>query len=152
MATGPVRNPLAGFALASLVSFVLSGVAGFLSMFIPTTEFRLFALGFGLFAIGALASRKVFLGSLGFVGAYLGGFLGIYLTELLLWPNPWQVLLALAIGLAAGIGGFVSGKIGVIRLERMHRFEPAPRRCHNCGERVGMSARKCWSCKASLPA
>jgi hypothetical protein len=152
MATGPVRNPLAGFAIASLASFVLSAVAGVLSMSIPFTEFRLFALGFGLFTIGALSSRKVFLGSLGFVGAYLGGFLGFYLSELFVWPNPWQELLALAVGLAAGVGGFVSGKIGVIRLERMGRFAPTQRRCHNCGERVGMSARKCWSCKASLPA
>ncbi len=149
---GPVRNPLAGFALASVVSGVLSVIAGYLSMFIPYTEFRLFALGFGLFAIGAFASRRVFLGSLGFVGAYLGAFLGFYLAELLWWPNPWQELLALGIGLAGGVGGLLSGKVGVIRLERMKKLAPAQRRCHNCGERVGLSARKCWSCKASLPA
>ncbi len=152
MAMGPVRNPLAGFALASLTSALLSVVGGYLSMFIPYTEFRLFALGFGLFAVGAFASRRVFLGSLGFVGAYLGAFLGFYVAELLWWPNPWQELLALGIGLAGGIGGLLSGKVGVIRLERMKKFAPVQRRCHNCGERVGLSARKCWSCKASLPA
>lgn len=153
MAAGPVRNPLAGFALASLMSALLSGIAGWVATtFIPFTEFRLFALGFGLFAIGAFASRRVFLGSLGFVGAYLGAFLGVYFAELLFWPNPWQELLALGMGLAAGLGGFVSGRIGVVRLDRMRKFAPAQRRCRNCGERVGLSARKCWSCKASLSA
>lgn len=153
MAQGPVRNPLAGFALASLASALLSAVAGWASMtFIPYTEFRLFAAGFALVAIGAVASRRVFLGSLGFVGAYLGGFLGFYFAELLFWPNPWQELIALGIGLAAGLGGFISGRIGVLKLDRMRKFAPAPRRCRKCGERVGESARKCWSCKASLPA
>lgn len=152
MASGPVRNPLAGFALASVIAALLSGVAGYLSMFIPYTEFRLFALGFGLFAIGAVASRRTFLGSVGFIGAYLGAFFGVFVAEVLFWPNPWTEWLALALGLAAGLGGFVSGKIGVIRLDRLQRVAPVQRRCRRCGERVGTSARKCWSCKASLPA
>ncbi len=150
MASGPVRNPLAGFVLAILESALLSGVAGFASTFIPYTEFRLFALGFGLFAVGVFAGRETYLGSLGFVGAYLGGFLGVYVAEQLFWTNSWMELMALGLALAAGLGGLVTGKLGVLRLDRMQWIRPTLRRCRNCGSRVGASATKCWSCKASL--
>lgn len=150
MASGPVRNPLAGFALASTVSALLSGVVGYVGTYIPYTEFRLFFDAFALFAVGAFAARKTFLGSVGFIGAYLGGFLGFYVSELIAWPNPWMELMALGVGLAAGLGGLVSGKVGVIKLDRIQRFAPTQRRCQKCGSRVGMNARKCWSCKASL--
>lgn len=150
MAQGPLRNPLAGFALALVITAVIAGVAGFASTFLPYLEFRLFFLGFVLFAAGFLAARKVFLGSLGFVGAYLGGFAGFYVAELLFWADVPMELLALALALAAGLGGFVAGKIGVLQLSRMKAFVPTLRRCHNCGARVGWNAHKCWSCKASL--
>lgn len=151
MATGPVRNPLAGFALAILEAALLSGVAGSASTFIPYTEFRLFALGLALFVVGVFAGRKTYLGSLGFVGGYLGGFVGVYVAEQLFWTNPWMELIAFALASAAGIGGLVTGKLGVIQLDRVKSVRPGPRRCRNCGARVGLSAHKCWSCKASLP-
>ncbi len=151
MARAPLRNPLAGFALALVITALIAGVAGFASTFLPYLEFRLFFLGFVLFAAGFFAARRTFLGSLGFVGAYLGGFAGFYVAELLFWTDVPMELLALALALAAGLGGFVAGKIGVVRLDRMKALAPAQRRCHNCGERVGVNARKCWSCKASLP-
>ncbi len=151
MAMGPVRNPLAGFVLAILEAALLSGVAGFASTFIPYTEFRLFALGLGLFAVGVFSGRKTYLGTLGFVGAYLGAFLGFYISEQLFWTNPWMELLALGLAFAAGFGGLVTGKLGVIKLDRIQAARPTLRRCRNCGARVGLSANKCWSCKASLP-
>lgn len=151
MASGPVRNPLAGFALAIVTSAFFSGVAGYLSStFIPYAEFRLFILGFALFGIGAFAGRRTFLGSLGLVGAYLGAFVGLYVAEILSWPNPWMELLALGMALAAGLGGLVTGKLGVLRLARSRKVTPGVRRCRNCGSRVGLSANKCWSCKSSL--
>lgn len=152
MASAPVRNPLAGFALAIVISAALSGVAGFVSTFIPYLEFRLFALGVGLCGIGALAGRRTFLGSLGFMGAYLGAFLGFYLSEALFWVNPGVdiLYLAFALALAAGLGGWVMGKIGIVQLERAAKYMPGLRRCSSCGARVGASAHKCWSCKATL--
>lgn len=152
MASAPVRNPLAGFALAIVISAALSGVAGFVSTFIPYLEFRLFALGVGLCGIGALAGRRTFLGSLGFMGAYLGAFLGFYLSEVLFWVNPGVdiLYLAFALALAAGLGGWVMGKIGIVQLERAAKYMPGLRRCSSCGARVGASAHKCWSCKATL--
>ncbi|HYM39772.1 MAG TPA: hypothetical protein VEY12_06485 [Thermoplasmata archaeon] len=151
MASVPYRNPLTGFVLAIFVSFLGSALAGyFVSTYVPYLEFRLFFLGFGLFAVGAIAARRTFLGSLGFVGCYLGGFLGLYVAELLWWFNSYQEIVALGLALGAGAGGFVMSKLGVHRLERAQRVQPGVRRCANCGARVGTSAHKCWSCKATL--
>ena len=150
MASASLRNPLAGFMLAVLEAALLSGVAGFASTFIPYTEFRLFALGFALFAVGVFAGRKTYLGSLGFVGGYLGAFVGLYVAEQLFWTNPWMELLALGLAFAAGLGGLATGKLGVIKLDRVAWVQSSVRRCRNCGARVGVSAQKCWSCKAGL--
>ena len=150
MESTPLRNPLAGFVLAILASALLSGIVGFASTFIPFMEFRLFFLGFALFGVGVFAGRRTFLGSLGFVGAYLGAFLGLYLAEQLFWTNGYMEILALAFAGAAGLGGLVTGKLGLVRLNRLQVVTPGPRRCHACGARVGVSAHKCWSCKATL--
>lgn len=152
MASETVRNPLAGFMLAILSALGLSAVAGYASTYVPYMEFRLFFLGFAFFGIGAFAGRKTYLGSLGFVGAYLGTFLGFYLVEQFFAADFWigPQALALVLAFAAGLGGFVTGKIGVHRLERQQRFTSGLRRCSSCGARVGVSARKCWSCKATL--
>jgi hypothetical protein len=138
--------------LASLEAVLLSALAVFLvSLFVPYLEFRLFFLGLALFGIGAFAGRKTYLGSLGFMGAYLGAFVGFYLSEIIFWStNPMMELTALSLALASGLGGFVTGKLGVRKLERIERFAPGVRRCSNCGARVGTSAHKCWSCKATL--
>ncbi len=150
MASASVRNPLAGFVLAILVALALSAMAGFASALIPYMEFRLFFLGVTLFGVGAMAGRRTYLGSLGFFGAYLGAFAGLYLTEQIFWPTPWMQLFALGLALASGLGGFVTGKIGVAKLERAAQYTPGIRRCSSCGARVGASAHKCWSCKATL--
>jgi len=141
-----------GFALAILSAVLLSAVAGFASTFVPYLEFRIFSLGVALCGIGALAGRKTYLGTLGFMGAYLGSFLGFYVAEVLFWVRPGVdiLLLALGLALAAGLGGWVTGKIGVAKLERAAQFAPGIRRCSSCGARVGTSAHKCWSCKATL--
>lgn len=152
MASAPLRNPLVGFVLAILIAALLSGVAGFASTFVPYMEFRIFSLGLGLCGIGALAGRRTYLGSLGFMGAYLGSFVGFYLAEVLFWVRPGIdiLLLATALALAAGLGGWVTGKVGAAKLDRASKYAPGVRRCGNCGARVGTSAHKCWSCKATL--
>ena len=133
-----------------LMAVALSTIAGFASSFIPYGEFRLFFLGLTLFGIGAFAGRKTFVGTLGFVSGYLGAFVGFYLSELVFWMNPWMEVLALALALASGLGGFVTGKLSVRQLERVVQLTPGLRRCSNCGARVGTSAHKCWSCNAPL--
>ena len=150
MASAAVRNPLAGFVLAILTSVALSAVAGFASTFVPYLEFRLFFLGVALFGVGSFAVRTALLGPLVFCGGSLGAFAGLSLLEIFFWVNPWMELLALALALASGLGGFVTGKIGVAKLERIAEYAPGVRRCSACGARVGTSAHKCWSCKATL--
>lgn len=145
-----IRNPLAGFALAILMALGLTAVGAFACTFVPYLEFRLFFLGFAAFGAGAISGRKTYMGFLGFVGAYLGSFVGLYVVELLFWTNSWMELLALVLASAGGLGGFLSGKVGMHRLDRITRMPPGLRRCSNCGVRVGTSARKCWSCKATL--
>ena len=150
MASDSIRNPLTAFVLEILLSLFLSAVAGFACSYIPSMDFRLFALGFAAFGVGAFAGRRIFLGSLGFVGAYLGSFVGLLLAQQLFWFSTWQELIALGLALPAGAGGFMMGKIGGYRLERSQRVTPGLRRCSSCGARVGTSAHKCWSCKATL--
>ncbi len=151
MAPAPLRNPLVGFALAILVSAILSGIVGYAATYIPFLEFQLFFLGFALFAVGVFAGRRTFMGTLGFVGSYLGAFVGLYLAEQLFWPSTTSMeIMALVFSLAAGLGGLVTGKLGILRLDRIQRITPGLRRCQACGARVGISAHKCWSCKATL--
>jgi ribosomal protein L40E len=45
----------------------------------------------------------------------------------------------------------VSGKLGLRRIERMSETGLKMRRCLKCGAKVGVAARKCWSCRAYLP-
>ncbi len=151
MAPSPLRNPLAGFGLAILVSAILSGIVGYAATYIPYVEFQLFFLGFTLFAAGVFAGRRTFMGTLGFTGSYLGAFVGLYISELLFWVNASNLeVMALVFSLAAGLGGLVTGKLGLVRLDRIQHVTPGMRRCRACGARVGVSARKCWSCKAAL--
>ncbi len=157
MARPIAGNPLSGFMLAILMSLIGAGIVGYVSAYVPYLEFRLFFIGFALLAVGYLAGRRTFLGSLGFVGAYLGAFVGLYAAETWFWGRaPTDLaflsleLLAFLMALAAGLGGFLSGKLGIIRLERARARTPAVRRCSSCGARVGASAHKCWSCKAIL--
>jgi hypothetical protein len=56
------RNPLLGLGLMILEAFGLSGAAGLAASFIPYLEFRLFSLGFALFAAGMVAGRETVLG------------------------------------------------------------------------------------------
>lgn len=153
-----VRNPLAGFALTILGALGLSFLVGVPVLFLPSGDLVYFYLPFALFGVGLFAGRTTFLGSLGFLGALIGGFVGIYAFQVLfipqgwaLLPVGWEVLMTLGFGAACGLGGLTSGKIGLVRIERNVEHAPKMRRCLKCGAKVGMAARKCWSCRSYLP-
>ena len=153
-----VRNPLMGFALTILGALGLSFLVGVPVLFLPQRELLFFYLPFALFGVGLFAGRTSFLGSLGFVGATVGGFVGVYVFQALfmpagwpMWPAGWEVLLTLAFGAACGLGGLATGKLGLRRIEKLTERAPKMRRCHKCGAKVGTAARKCWSCRAYLP-
>ena len=155
-----VRNPLAGFAITIAGAAGLSFVAALPLWFILTLQDELvyFYLPFALFGVGMFAGRSGFLGSLGFIGATLGGFVGTHAYQLLflpngwpLWPTEWTFVMTFAFGAACGVGGLAMGKLGLRRVERLTELAPKMRRCARCGAKVGIAARKCWSCRAYLP-
>lgn len=147
-----VRNPVSGFALTAVASAILSGIVIYVGTLIPYMEFRLFFLGFALFAAGAAAGRPSFVGFTGFAGGYIGSFFGMLLAQLLFWSyNQWLYPMAIAFSLSTGLGSWVTAKFRSRRLERVLMAAPKLRRCPRCGSRVGPTARKCWDCHSALP-
>jgi len=146
-----LRNPLSGFAITIVVALGLTVLVAVPTLLIPFPELRAIVLAFVLFAVGAAAGRSSLLGWLGLAGAFVGGFFGSVLFQFLLWPTGWEILLGLGLGATCGLGGGVTGKLGMRRVEKALRSLPEIRRCQRCGARVGLTARKCWSCRATLP-
>ncbi|MGI0149500.1 MAG: hypothetical protein ACREDF_08230 [Thermoplasmata archaeon] len=153
-----IRNPLAGFGITIFGALGLSFLAGLPILFLPQRELVYFYLPFALFGIGMFSGRSGFLGSLGFIGAMMGGFVGTQAFQLLfvpqgwpMWPADLTILMNFAFGAMCGIGGLVMGKLGLRRVERITENAPKMRRCMRCGAKVGIAARKCWSCRAYLP-
>ena len=110
------------------------------------------------------SGRTTFIGSLGFMGALIGGIVGVYAFQALFLPAGWPLtagvplwltgnsfITVLLFGAACGLGGAASGKLGLKRIERLTDRAPKMRRCLKCGAKVGMSAQKCWSCRSYLP-
>jgi len=151
MAKPGVRNPIVGLGQAVATAAGISFLVAVPSLFLPALELKLFYLAFAFFGVGLLAGRGSFLGSLGFIGALIGGFLAAYLFQLFLWGTDWALLLALALGAACGLGGMATGKFGKKRAMRLAATAPKMRRCQRCGARVGLVAKRCWSCRAWLP-
>lgn len=152
-----VRNPLSAFVVTILGSLGLSIIVAGLTIFLPLPitlvfELRMIILSFALVGVGAIAGRSSIIGSMGFVGAFVGGFTGILLFQLFLWPTAGlEFIFALYFGALAGVGGLVTGKLGLRRVEKIVSAMPQARRCQKCGAKVGLSATKCWSCRAFLP-
>ena len=153
-----VRNPLAGFAITIFGALALAFLAGIPILFLPQAELVYFYLPFALFGVGMLSGRSGFLGTLGFVGGTLGGFVGIYVFQTLfvpqgwpIWPAGLAILLDFAFGAVCGAGGLVMGRIGLRRIDRIADHGVKMRRCLRRGAKVGIAARKCWSCRAYLP-
>jgi hypothetical protein len=153
-----VRNPL-----ASLIATILVALGATFGLSIPMLflgfvgfdyfELELFILAFVAFGSGILAGRSSLLGSMGLVGSLLGGFAGFYLFQMFLWQTGTGLdfLLSLALGGLCGLGGLSTGKLAIRRVERAIQDLPKLRKCQRCGTRVGLTARRCWSCKAALP-
>lgn len=146
-----VRNPIASLGTTIVAALALSFLVSIPVLFLPIPELGYFYLPFVMFAAGLVAGRSSFLASLGFAGAIVGGFAGAFLFQILFWPSAWGFLLALGLGALCGLGGMATGKLGLRRVEKMVASLPRLRRCQRCGARVGLTARKCWSCKAYLP-
>lgn len=153
-----IRNPLAGFGLTTLATLALSFLVCVPILFLPDREMLFFFVPFALFGVGAFAGRTTFLGSLGFIGGTIGGFVGIYLFQVLflptgwpIWSGDWTVLMTLGFAALCGLGGFATGKLGLRRIDRLTDLAPKMRRCLKCGAKVGVEARKCWSCRSYLP-
>ena len=158
-----VRNPLAGFGITILGTAALSFLVGIPIVFLPR-DLAYFYFPFVLFAVGVFSGRTTFIGSLGFMGALIGGIVGVYAFQALFLPAGWPLtagippwltgtsfITVLLFGAASGLGGAASGKLGLKRIERLTDRAPKMRRCLKCGPKVGMSARKCWSCRSYLP-
>lgn len=145
------RNPLHGLVLTVLVSLGVTFLAGIGVLFLPFFELRLFVLGFIALGAGILGGRTSLLGFIGLCGSFLGGFLGAFLLQSLFWPTGWEVLFALGLGGIAGLGGLITGKLGPRRAAQDLETMLRSRRCPRCGTRVGLSASRCWSCRAVLP-
>lgn len=153
-----VRNPLSGLALTILGALGLSFLVGLPILFLPAREIGLLYLPFVLFGIGMFAGRSSYIGFMGFAGATLGAFVAMYAFRSLflptgwpMWPSGWGILLDVGFALACGLGGLATGKLGLRRIERMTAHGAKVRRCRRCGAKVGLTARKCWSCRAYLP-
>ncbi len=146
-----LRNPISGFAITIAIAAILTVLVAIPTLFIPFQDLRAIILAFIVFGVGAVAGRSSLLGFMGFTGAFVGAFVGSLIFQYILWTNGWELLLALAFGATCGLGGLVTGKLGIRRVERAVRHMPESRRCVRCGARVGLSARKCWSCRAYLP-
>jgi len=147
-----IHNPLSSFVLTIIAALGLSIVAALPTLFVSVFEFRIIVMSFALVGVGAVAGRSSLIGSMGFVGSFVGGFAGILAFQFTVWPTAgWEFMLALYFGALCGLGGLATGKLGLRRLEKAVKDMPQIRRCQRCGAKVGLSASKCWSCRASLP-
>src|SRR5438128_12436587 len=116
-----VRNPLAGFGITILGTVALSFLVGIPILFLPH-DLAYFYFPFALFAVGVFSGRTTFLGSLGFMGALIGGIVGVYIFQSLFLPAGWplstavptwlsgsQFLMTLSLGAVCGLRGAAAG-------------------------------------------
>jgi len=165
-----VRNPILGVAVTLGKSLGYGLVACAPMVLLPFLvglrlpfELQLVYLGFAFFFVGVLAGRASIVGFLGFIGAFLGMAFAatVWFTVLpsfvalsgltSAFPLPgWELPVAFLLGAIGGLGGMVTGKLGLRRVQHIAATVPKTRKCERCGSRVGLAARKCWSCRATL--
>ena len=152
-----VRNLLSAFVITIIAAFglclLISVVIHFvLQILLPTFfEVEIIALSFAVVGLGAVAGRFSIIGSMGFVGSLVGGFFAMLGFQTLVFPTDWIFPLSLFWGALTGVGGLLTGKLGLRRIDRALSAMPQQRRCARCGAKVGLTAQKCWSCRAFLP-
>ena len=156
-----VRNPVAGMLLTLGETFIIGLGLCLPTFVIPVPELDFIYLGFAFLAAGVVAGRETIAGFMGFLGAFVGGAAAAGLWVSLVGatalsvslPLPSQdLLIPLFFGVLAGVGGTITGRLAVRRVEHMADQPPDHRTCERCGSRVGLAARTCWSCKAVLRA
>src|SRR2546428_3499170 len=115
--TTHIHNPLSSFVMTILSALGLSMVAAIPTLFVSIFELRIIVLSFALVGVGAVSGRSSIIGSMGFVGAFVGGFVGILAFQFTLWPTAgWGVMLAPYFGAPSGPRGVPTGKARLPRL------------------------------------
>src|SRR5256712_11914579 len=148
-----VRNPLAGFGITILGTAALSFLVGIPIVFLPR-DLAYFYFPFVLFAVGVFSGRTTFIGSLGFMGALIGGIVGVYAFQALFLPAGWPLtagippwltgtsfITVLPSGASSGLGGAASGKLGPKRIGGPTDPAPKSARCSKGAANVGTAAR-----------
>src|SRR5712664_1076568 len=120
-----VRNPLAGFGITILGTVALSFLVGIPILFLPR-DLAYFYFPFALFAVGVFSGRTTFIGSLGFMGALIGGIVRVYACQAVclpaggpltggvpVWRTGVSCITGLVFGAACCLGGAASGKRGL---------------------------------------
>src|SRR5437899_11114549 len=151
-----VRNPLAGFGITILGTVAVTFLVGISILCLPP-GLAYFYFPFAVFAVGVFSGRTTFIGSLGFMGALIGGIVGVYAFQALFLPAGWPLtagvpvwltgvsfITVLLFGAAFGLGGAASVQLGLKRIVRLNDRAPKMRRCLKCVEMAGMAASK-WS-------
>jgi len=153
-----VRNPLSALVVTILTALGLTLLVGVPTLFLPYFELQLIILSFAAVGVGAVAGRSSLIGSMGLAGALVGGFFGSFVfvvavaEPIFFWPTVGlELFIALWLGALCGLGGLLTGKLGLRRIEKAVQAMPQQRRCGRCGAKVGLNATKCWSCRAYLP-
>jgi len=152
-----VRSPFLGLAAtfawtAALTSLLSLPVILFEALGLPQEVPLFYRIG-AFAAAGALAIRLSHAITFGWTAlpiAFLGGFTGYIAFGAIVGP-------AIDLGVAAihatvaGVGAWAASTFLEPKLTREVRLESeGKRRCRVCGARVGLKARRCWSCRASL--
>jgi hypothetical protein len=107
--------------------------------------------GVAAFALaGGVAGRAGTFPWAAFAVTFVGGFIGyaVFFGLALLALNLVFMILH---ALIAGMSGWASATrhVSGVRM-KVHLENEEKRRCKMCGVRVGIWAKKCWSCRASL--
>ena len=149
-----VRNPLVALFMTLFETAIFSPILCVPLLLFPPLGLPVeLSLLWGIAAFaaaGAIAGRFATFAATAFVMTFIGGFIG-YAVFFGLAFAPVNLLHTAMYALIAGVGGWASAKrrASVVR-EEVDLEAADKRRCKVCGVRVGLWAKKCWSCRASL--
>jgi len=149
-----VRNPLVALFMTLFETAIFAPLLCVPLLLFPffglPSEISLFWAVAAFSVAGGVAGRSGIFALAAFAQTLLGGFLG-YVVFFGLAFSSANLLFALIHGLVAGVGGWAAANRHVVKFKAEVQLEnEEKRRCKGCGVRVGLSAKKCWSCRASL--
>ena len=149
-----IRNPFTAAFLtlaeaAALAVLLRAPVLAFGPLGLPP-EVPTFYVVAAFALAGWLAGRSGRFPLAAFPAAFLGGFVG-YAAFALLVGAPADLVHAAIHAAVAGAGAWASATWRMATFTPESALENAEtRRCRMCGARVGLKARRCWSCRSSL--